>query len=148
MNIPLNGKNNKMFRVPKMTKEQMNKGSLALVKLIMLCEAFQTFNEELSETSQYRLNIKGLSNKLKKESEEVLRKNLDTVWKTEEELYVNLSRNLESFMDILPKCVLNMKPEEFLELNQLILMYLENKPTFRKNFEFTMIEINSGNLEE
>lgn len=113
-----------------------------LLNVIIGCDTISVFNDKLAHTKAYRQKLKLHSKGLNEEVEKVLNSNLKKMFDIDEEIYQNISFNMSQYVENMSKNIVDMKPTEFLELNQIIKLYTENKEVFQETFEITMRKIN------
>lgn len=115
-----------------------------VLNVILGCDVITIFNDKLVGTKAYRQKLKLHSKGLNEEAEKVLNDNLNKMFKIDENIYNNISSNLQSLIEVLSKNIMILKPHEILELNQVIQFYTKNKETFREMFDITLEEFNDG----
>lgn len=115
-----------------------------VLNVILGCDVITIFNDKLVGTKVYRQKLKLHSKGLNEEAEKVLNDNLNKMFKIDENIYNNISSNLQSLIEVLSKNIMILKPHEILELNQVIQFYTKNKETFREMFDITLEEFNDG----
>lgn len=125
-----------------MSEQDIKEKTFDLLNVIIGCDILTVFNDKLVGTQSYRHKLKQHSKGLNEEMEKVLDSNLKKMFKVDEEIYQNISINKEQLIQTLSKKVMTMRPENFLELNQILNLYFDNKLEFQKNFEITMKSIN------
>lgn len=122
----------------KMSKEQFNEKTYNLLNVILTCDILRESNEALQKTSAYQKKIKFHSNGLTEELELFLESNLRKMFNIEQDIYQNIVLNLDQYQRTMSTNIVNMKPDEFLELNQIIQLYMTNKDKFKETFEITL----------
>ena len=100
--------------------EEVNQKTFDLLNLILSCDVITSFNDKLVGTKAYRQKLKQHSKGLNEEVEKVLEQHLKLMYSIDEEIYQNISINMQRLIENLSKNVVALKPNEFLELNQII----------------------------
>lgn len=125
-------------------EEVLIESTYDVLNVILCCDVITIFNDKLVGTKAYRQKLKMHSKGLNEEAEKVLNDNLNKMFKIDENIYNNISSNLQSLIEVLSKNIMILKPHEILELNQVIQFYTKNKETFREMFDITLEEFNDG----
>lgn len=101
-----------------------------VVNLIISSTLTQELNDTLKDTDKYMHNLKFHSKGLNEVLETYLKKYLSDVYSGDEEIYININRNLEQLKETMTELALKAAPADFIEINQLINLYLENRESF------------------
>lgn len=123
-------------------EQEVNPKTLLLLNLILGCDFIANFEDELKDTKAYRQKIKYHANGLFEELNKLLDSNLKTMFNVDEEIYQNISRNLDEYLNTTSKNLINLSPSDFLEVNQITQDFLKDKESFRSKFEITLRKLN------
>jgi hypothetical protein len=123
-------------------QKDLNPKTYDLINVILGCDIITTFNDKLVGTKAYRQKLKVHSKGLGEEVDKVLDTELARMYSIDEEIYQNISINMERFVKNMSKNIVDMRPDDFLELNQIIELYCNNKQEFQDSFEITMRKLN------
>jgi predicted nucleic acid-binding Zn-ribbon protein len=111
---------------------------LSYLKSVLLSQLLLEANEELINTHQYKQNLKNQINRLNKTLEETVRKEYDTVYKTDPEMTTNILNK----MDALVEKIKTSNIDELVMIDAVIEKYNDNKEWFTEyaNAEFLKID--------
>ena len=127
-----------------MSEQELNKKTYNAVNVILLCDILTQSNDELKGTQAYDKDIALHSKGLGEALEKVLGTSLAKMFAIDQETYQNLALNLDRYQQTMSKAIVDMKPNEFIDLNQIIELYINNKEKFQETFEITLRKIDNG----
>jgi hypothetical protein len=119
-------------------EQEVNPKTLMLLNIILCSDFLVNFEDELKDTKAYKQKIRHHANGLFDELNKLLNSNLKTMFDVDEEIYQNISRNLDEYLNTTSKNLINMTPSDFLEVNQITQEFLKDRDSFRNKFEITL----------
>lgn len=126
------------------TKEEKDYLSSCLVNTVLACDSLINFTDELSKTAQYRQRLKSAAVNLREQAEKNLKENLPIFFEASEEVIQNMMMNYESYQRLMSENIRKLEHQDFIKLNQIIELYMNNKEVFDDSFNIVMMKLNSG----
>lgn len=115
-----------------MAKNKRPIDSQTVVNLIISSTLTQELNDTLKDTDKYMHSLKFHSKGLNEVLETYLKKYLSNVYSGDEEIYININRNLEQLKQTMSELALRAEPADFIEMNQLINLYFVDRKSFHE----------------
>lgn len=122
----------------------INPKTLLLVNLLGNLVVIQELNDNLKGTKAYSQKLKHHSKGLEQEVDKILDQKLAIAYRAGdngEETMVNIQRNKEELINTLCDLSLKLPPDDFVDVNQIIQLFLKDRERFKEVFTPVIVKI-------